>query len=309
MPINPFPQQQQNDYSELLESISKLSLTGSGVSGFRYAKSAEILLPASEESVILGSSNNITREVYLINNSENTVLLSWNDGISVTPIPKELEPGGIFQDWSDGGLELRAFSLNESQLKIWIRSNKPIDYQVGLEEMVPVKVLLYAQTNRDYLQGDYDSYSFDSFGNNLNKLFKSGENLSGYKLFTIAESSPGKELNFTIQSNLFFPIAFQWFDPFELALQGFKIASDILNPENEDLPIGFISRLTREGTWASSINSLTETIKLKPNRCEFMGRFIALNPNIGAYDTAIITSYTPNSTNIYDGGTVTLGGF
>lgn len=303
MPINSY---QKDDYSQLLAEISKLSLTGGGETGFKYAKSAEISLPANEESIILGGASDVFREIYLVNNSTEIVSLFWNDGITVTPIPQELNPGEVFQDWRDGGLELRAFSLNESLLKIWVRSNKPINYQVGLEEMIPVKILLYAPTNRDYLEGDSDP---GNFGNNLNRLFQSSGGLTGYKLFVIAESTPGKKLNFTIQSSLTLPIAFQWFDPFELALQGFKIASDILNPESENLPIGFISRFTREGKWASSTSDLSLPIKLSPNRCEFMGRFIALNPATGQYDTVIITNYAPNSSNIYDGGTVTLGGF
>jgi len=305
MPIN---SPKKDDYSQLLSEISKLTLTGSGGTGFRYAQSAAIALPPNEESIILGSSSNVLREIYLINNSSEAIVdLFWSDGISVTAIPESLNPnGGIFQDWSDGGLELRAKSSIEAQLKIWVRSVKPIDYQIGLEEMVPVKIVLYAPTNRDYLEGDSDP---GNFGYNLNRLFGSNNGVVGHKLFAISQSTPGKEVSFTIDTTLQTPIAFQWLDPFELALQGFKIASDILNPENEELPSDFAGRLTRDAVWASSITDASQPIKLKPNRCEFMGRFVDNNPNTGYFDTAVITGYTPNTSNTFDGGTITLGGF
>lgn len=190
MPIN---SPKKDDYSQLLSEISKLTLTGSGETGFRYAQSAAIALPPNEESIILGSSSNVLREIYLINNSSEAIVdLFWNDGISVTAIPESLNPnGGIFQDWSDGGLELRAKSTIEAQLKIWVRSAKPIDYQIGLEEMVPVKIVLYAPTNRDYLEGDSD---LGNFGYNLNRLFGSNNGVVGHKLFAISQSTPGKKV-------------------------------------------------------------------------------------------------------------------
>lgn len=304
MPIN---SPKKDDYSDLLSAISGLTLTGGGGSGFRYAQSVEITLPANEQSVILGSASDVMREVYLINNSPEIVELFWSDGINVTAIPEGLKPnGGIFQDWSDGGLELRAKSSVEANLKILIRDTRPIKYQIGLEEMTPVKIILYAPTNRDYLGDDVDP---QNFGANLSRLFGSNDNVIGYKLFAVADSTPGKELNFTVQTSLQTPIVFQWIDPFEIALQGFKIASDILNPEIEDLPSDFVGRITSESTWMSSISTTATPIKIKPDRCHYVGRFLATSPITGQLDTAVITNYSPNPINVFEGGTVTLGGF
>jgi hypothetical protein len=304
MPIN---SPKKDDYSELLTAISQLTLTGSGGSGFRYARSTEISLPAGEETIILGSSTDSVREIYLINESDALISLWWNDGITVTPVPGGLmELGSVFQDWTDGGFELRAKSGNSANLKLSVRDTKPINYQVGLEEMTPVKIILYAPTNRDYLGGDLDP---GNFGANLSRLFGSNDNIVGHKLFAVADSTPGKELNFTISTTLQTPIVFQWIDPFEIALQGFKIASDILNPEIEDMPSDFVGRITSESSWMSSITDVVTPIKIKPDRCHYVGRFLAISDITGMLDTAVITNYVPNPTNAFEGGTVTLGGF
>lgn len=305
MPIN--SPQSNNDYSELLTQISKLTLTGTGGVGFRYIRSAEISLNPDTETTILGSASDCLREIYLVNQSDVPVELFWFDGINSVKIPKPLERiDSVYQDWSDGGLELRAKSTTEANLTIWVRSNKLINYQVGSEEMIPVKVILYAPTLRDYLEEDTDP---GSFGTNLNRLFGSSQNLDGHKLFAIAQSTAGKELNFSISTTLTPPIVFQWIDPFELALQGLKVAADILNPESEDLPANFVGRVTSAGSWMSQIDSLATPLKILPNRCHYVGRFLATSPITGKLDTAIITQYQRNEANPFDGGTVTLGGF
>lgn len=188
MPINS-PPNSNNDYSDLLKAISGLTLTGGGGTGFKYVKSAEITLPANEESIILGNASDVLREVYLINNSDINVALFWNDGITVTTIPEGLKPnGGIFQDWSDGGLELRAFSSNEAQLKILVRDTKPINYQVGIvnnnneeDDEMPINLLInkgliinggqlfYADSFRD---GHEYNFIFSTNGSSINNNLK-----------------------------------------------------------------------------------------------------------------------------------------
>jgi|JFJP01.1.fsa_nt_gi hypothetical protein len=303
MPIN---SPKKDDYSDLLLAISSLTLQGGGSSGLRYARSVEFTLPANEETIILGSSTDCVREINLINESPAEIQLFWNDGIAITAIPGTLKgANSSYEDWNDGGLELRAKSNASANIKLLVRSNKPINYQIGVEEMTPVKIILYAPTDRDYLGNDLDP---GNFGANLSRLLGSSDNVIGHKLFAVADSTPGKELNFTIQTTLQTPIVFQWIDPFEIALQGFKIASDILNPEIENLPSDFVGRITSESSWMSSISSTATPIKIKPDRCHYVGRFMAISPITGKLDTAVITNYTPNPT-IFEGGIVTLGGF
>ncbi|HEY9863145.1 MAG TPA: hypothetical protein V6D21_03100 [Candidatus Obscuribacterales bacterium] len=187
MPIN---SPKKDDYSQLLTEMSKLTLTGTGASstGFRYVKSAEITLVPNQGSIILGSAFNIVRQVYLINNSDEPVQLFWNDGDNVAKIPEEIEPGGLFQDWSDGGLELRAKSSGEANLKLLVRSNKTIDYQVGIiennteeDDEMPINLLInnglkmnggqlfYADSFRD---GNQYNFTFSTNGIDINNNFK-----------------------------------------------------------------------------------------------------------------------------------------
>jgi len=52
------------------------------------------------------------------------------------------------------------------------------------------------------------------------------------------------------------------------------------------------------------------SVIMSPDFSRHIGRFVAINTNTEMYDTFVIKSYEPNTTDTFNGGTFTLtGGF
>lgn len=128
MPIN----SGYNNDSQLLREISKLNLSGSGT-GFKYVKSANCELIASQESIILESDSGGIREILLIKNTPEAIIeLFWNDGVNKVKIPDTLtDENNRYIDNSDGGLILSVNSNINANIDVYVRSTKLINYKVG----------------------------------------------------------------------------------------------------------------------------------------------------------------------------------
>lgn len=201
----------------------------------------------------------------------------------------------------------------ETNVKILIRSVKPINYNLGGQLMIPVKVRLAVGTGDNYIDVNADSYDSDDYQYliNLQALKNSNSGVTGFKLFDIFSFFPGKPIEFSVSidstaANNYQPnsIAVQIFDPLTVGEVMFAIANDVINLELNNLGNKFIGNLTRNAFYYQVIDN---KVNVSPDYSCHVGRFVAINNVSGMYDTAIIKSYSPNS-NEFIGGTFVLTG-
>lgn len=142
MPINTG----DNDASQLLEEISKLKIIGGSNTGFKYVKHVNCNISANQLTKIIDRTNDtILREVLVINRTPDappntTIKLYWNDGQNNVILPDILDSNNThYIDYSDGGLELLVESNANANIDIYVRSTKPINYQVGNIVEIPLE--------------------------------------------------------------------------------------------------------------------------------------------------------------------------
>ncbi|MGL5082322.1 MAG: hypothetical protein ACRC8A_12625 [Microcoleaceae cyanobacterium] len=308
----------RNNFLEIIErvdgletSISILIASGIGTPNLEYSATAIIPL-AGKTSVIPITGDKRTQEIWLTNQSDKimTISIGFNQG---TEISFPLAPGESFTKTIDG----KTFIMvdGDGDLFALVRSDKGIPFALGVEEMpVPVKVGLLVGTGGNYENPLSEFYDSDdsTFNENLVSFLESDEGITGYKLAAIDQFQPGLELNFNVSFSganydLSSPVSFQWISLSKLVQLLATVASDLINPESSTLSSALSGLLTRDG-WAANVEENT-TIKLQPTMTKYIGRFAAKSLQTGYYDTCIITGYTRNEGDPYQGGTFTLTGF
>lgn len=251
----------------------------------------------------------ISRELSIKNVGESPASVLWAE---TSELKRILEPGDIYFDNSCGH-ELWVTSELGTSLEISIRQNKAINYSIGDELMIPVKVRLAIGTGTNYSKRNVADFDEDSYQYliNLNKLKNSDSGVTGFKIFDIFSFYPGKGIDFEITlpddpdyGNNYGNIALQLFDPINVGESLFDIANDVVNLELNNMGGKFIGNLTRDALYKDVFDN---KVTIFPDFSRHVGRFVAININTGKFDTAIIHSYTPN-TDVFKGGTFTLTG-
>ena len=290
---------------------------GLGIPAYRFAKVAEIDLPAGQQTLILGETEEkALREVTVTNLSEVPIELIWRsqDNHSHFAI---LHPNGTLQDNNDGGIRLEAMATQSAKIRVAIRSETEIFYDIGIEIMpyFPIGVSLHIGTglNFDYISQTFQDTTSSMFDDNIRKFFDSDEGSTGYKLAAINSFTPGEEIEFNIVvngSSYVSPsnIQFQWINYFSIARLLLAVGGDVINPEISEVSSSVAGAITKS-KWAGEFPVEGGILKVKPNFLNFVGRFAAISPLTGRNDTAIITSYAPNADDPLKGGTFTLEGF
>ena len=288
-----------------------------GIPAYRFAKVAEIDLIADNLTLILGETEEKSlREITITNTSKHPVELFWRSQ-DISHFLGIVNPGGTLQDNNDGGIRLEAVSLQPAKIRVAIRSENAIIYEIGKEVMpyFPIGVSLHigTGTNFDYVSQTFQDTSTGMFDTNISKFFDSDEGITGYKLAALNSFTPGEEIEFdvVVNSDSYMSdtmIQFQWLNYFSLGRILLAVGGDVINPESSEIDSSVAGALTWTG-WAGEFPATGGILKVKPNFLNFVGRFAALSNSTDMHDTAIITSYTPNATDPLKGGTFTLEGF
>jgi len=250
--------------------------------------------------------NSISRELSIKNIGESPAYILWAENSQLKRI---LEQGDIYFDNSCGH-ELWVASDLGTSLEISIRQNKAIDYSIGDELMIPIKVRLAIGTGTNYVERNVNDFDADSYQYliNLNKLKNSDSGVTGFKIFDIFSFYPGQSVDFEVSvlqpPSKYGNIAIQIFDPINIGESLFDIANDVVNLELTNMGNTFVGNLTRDALYKGVVDN---KINIFPDFSRHIGRFVAINNATGKYDTAIIHSYIPN-TDIYKGGSFMLTG-
>ena len=256
----------------------------------------------NEKRLIIPESKDL-REINIY--SDKLIDLYW--GNQVNPFYSFFDQ--IFVDTSCG-MSLSIEPLDgDANIKILVRSTKPINYSIGEALMIPVKIRLLLGTGDNYIPRNESDFDDDStqYLINLNKLKNSDSGTTGYKMFDIFSFYPGKNVDFNIiveSVGNYGNIALQLFDPLDIGEAIFDCANDVVNLEFNNLGSNFVGNLTRNALYKDVING---SVTISPDFSRHAGRFVAVNTETENYDTAIIKSYTPNS-DTYKGGTFVLTG-
>lgn len=309
-PINAPPDSSSKEIldaiSELKESLKDLIDSGGNLD---FSKQLDIDLDGTEKELIPPNSG-AKQEAWILNSGSTSIMLYISLGEGFL-IPVELAPGQSWNGAVDSSSSISAVGIGS--LKLLIKSNQYIS--IGDEEMpveVKVKLLVGTGANFDNPFADFYDSEANSFEQNLNKFLNSDEGLSGWKLVAIDQFQPGLELSFDVvvagsnNYDLTAPISFQWISVPKIIQLLATVASDVINPEIEEVSPN-ISGLLTKGGWAGNVE--TNKIKLQPTMTSYIGRFAAKSLTTGAYDTCIISGYAKNQNNPYQGGTFTLQGF
>jgi hypothetical protein len=121
---------------------------GLGTPAYRFAKSAEIDLIAGQPTLILRETEQKTlREITITNLSQHPVDLIWRSQNIAYPMAT-LHPGETLQDNNDGGIRLEALASLSGKIRVAVRSESEILYEVGTEVMpyFPIEVSLHFPT-------------------------------------------------------------------------------------------------------------------------------------------------------------------
>lgn len=260
-----------------------------------------------ERQVIIPESK-VLREINIY--SDKAINLYWGD----QTIPFWSISNQVFIDSSTStSLSIEPLE-GEANVKILVRSTKKINYELGGQLMIPIKVRLAIGTGANYVDVNANSYDADSYQYliNLQKLKDSESGVTGFKLFDIFSFYPGKAIEFFVAidgaaNNNYQPdtIAIQLFDPLAIGEVVFAIANDVVNLEVNNLGDKFVGNLTRDALYSKAVG---DKITVSPDYSRHVGRFVAIRDGY-FYDTAIIKSYTPNTNELLGGTFVLTGSF
>ncbi|GEM_PF-3225143 len=302
------------DITSIMEALSGIELSGTGGNAYRYAAAAKVSISAGGHQVIVPAvSEKVHREVSVKLVSGEFVNLGWGKLWVDSYRLLRLDPlNSIFKDVSDGGLELTCWSESAVELEVIVRSDKPIDYQLGgVEPMAIVGIRLLVDTQVNYAENisDWDIYD------KVNELTGSDEGNVGFKLFQITGFNPHENLTFNVDAATATTLSgtkidVQWLSNVELIKTLFKVGINSFLDITVPQLIGSETGLGECFLHAASIPSLTGgEVILKPDYGVNICRFVATNPYSDYGDTVVIANYIPNTENPQQGGTFTLAGF
>lgn len=303
--------------NSLIEALSGGGFGGGlGIPAYRFAKVAEIDLLAGQQTLILAETpEKSLREVTITNLSEHSVQLIWRSQNDLHHFAT-IHPNETLQDNNDGGIRLEAVASQSAKIRVAVRSESEIFYEIGTETMpyFPVEVSLHFPTGANYPQVEEDDLTepvTTEYETNLQRLFNSNDGTTGWKALSFNCFTPGEDLTITVEAIGNFydaPIALQLIHPLQLVRVLSDVMSDLINPESSSLPDNFMGRITASG-WVGEVNNYAGgNITFRPNFNRCMGRFVAKKPGTEYNDTCIIKEYQPN-TDPLKGGKFILEGF
>ncbi len=301
----------------LVEALSGEGFGGGlGIPAYRFAKVAEIDLLAGQQTLILGeTSEKSLREVTITNLSEHSVDLIWRSQNDLHHFGT-IRPNETLQDNNDGGIRLEAVASQSAKIRVAVRSESEILYEIAVETMpyFPVEVSLHFPTGANYELLNSDDLTepiTTEYETNLQRLFNSDDNITGWKALSFNSFTPGETLTITVEAVGEYydaPIILQLIHPLQLVRVITDVMSDLINPESSSLPENFMGRMTQDG-WAGAVNNYAGgDITFRPNFNRCMGRFVAKKPGTPYNDTCIIKEYQPNADPL-KGGKFILEGF
>lgn len=297
------------DFSIILEALEHLDFSGAvGFPRFPYSRAATVELDGTR-SQIIPSTSNVIREVFIRNTTEQPLILF----LGTQEIKAdEISAGQHWWDTFNSGLPIEA--IGSGVIEIIIRQDKVINYAIGADMVFPVgiKLLIGTGANFGFITAGFQDSPSSIFDQNVSKLFNSNDEITGHKVALVSCFTPGASIDFTVQTagtryDTSQAIQFQYINLVSALRLAYAVGSDVMNPESELLGDG-IGGLLTQGGFAGEVPGTGGTLTLAPDNFNYFGRFVAVNVNDGYYDTAIITSYTPNSDPL-KGGTFTLEGF
>ncbi|VXD15995.1 conserved hypothetical protein [Planktothrix serta PCC 8927] len=308
------------------QTVSSNNIDLTGISGlntsYRYFKEGFYKLNPDQPSIIVpATSSKVNREVYINYKEElnpnNTNRLSLYFG-SKNQHPKTIEINGGYLDTSDGGIALIAECSESAIVEITIRQDSEIAYTIGnhnLGDEMPVELIIrpIIQTGTLYSMPPLAPTVIGEA--NLRKVIDSNNGLiSGTKAWAIDSFQDGKIYNFQVNPNgilnAVIPLrillvkvedilkCLASFDASDNAeLDQFAIASDL---------IGWV----KSRSFYSEIDlGESQSFSLKPTRTRYLLAFDGGNPATPGYTDTIISDYSRNTIDPYEGGTFTFLGF
>jgi hypothetical protein len=292
--------------AEILEQLAKS--VGGGAPNFPYSKAGQVELTGERQQVLPPVENN-TREIFIRNTSDKPITLYLG---SQNVKMATLSPGQYLWDTSNSGYPIEVVGTGE--IEIIARSDQPINYEIGQAMTFPVGVMLRIGTgnNFQFVSETIQDSTSSTFDLNVRKFLDSEDGITGHKLVIIDTFTPGGEIKFNVQINgnrydSTQGIQFQWINQIKLFRVLAAVASDVINPESQEIADSLPGLIT-QGGFAGEIPGTGGELILKPNFLNLMGRFVAVDSQTSYYDTAIVTDYTPNADPLL-GGTFTLEGF
>lgn len=302
-----------------LQTVNAIG-TGGSSNPYKYCKSFKIDINDLTEFIeLIGKcENTISRElsISVISGSVDVFWKNYNNELFIIN-SKPLLIDDILIDNTLGMLGIAIKVLSPCKIFVTIRWDKNLDFYIytGEELVVSPKIRLLLPTGANYpVNSNLPAYDTGvdttTYTSNLDKLKNSNSGVTGYKLFDIFSFYPGKPISFAVIINnpiasVYGNIAFQLFDPLDIAQSAMDVAADIINIENNNITDSFVGNFTRNALYKDvSDNQVT----LQPDFSRHVGRIVAQNiDNNNYYDTVIIESYTPNTDPLL-GGTFTLTG-
>ncbi|AFY80173.1 hypothetical protein [Oscillatoria acuminata] len=263
---------------------------------YSYSSSIEAV-SWTERTIVPPTSKPSPRTVWIYNSGLTPVNLQFrNDEGRFIDYP--LPPGMAFIEDNAGGSGNEFFLRGTGSVSVLIRSRDPINKEeIDDMPLAPLEIELLLPTGNNFPIPHYDPSSVSEEGlDSVMTLFNSNNgSLTGYKLFDFASFQLGQSYNFTI--NVAAGVNLPAGDSIQVWMPNiignsmrtlFEIASDLLNPEIDGLPSGFVSSI-KQGGWLGNY-SAGALVTLKPNLSRKIGAIYAHNPANG-YSECCIISY------------------
>ncbi|MGL5133382.1 MAG: hypothetical protein ACRC78_12695, partial [Planktothrix sp.] len=264
------------------------------------------------------TANKVNREITInyredLNNSQNDVSLYFGQK---NLNPKLIKSGEGYLDLSDGGIALVAESNETAIIEITIRQDTEIEYTIGNyygSDEMPVELIVrpIIQTGTLYAMPPLVPTSIGDA--NLRKIIDSNGGLTtGTKVWAIDSFQDGKSYNFTVnpnsKTNNTLRILLVKLEDVLKCVASFD-ASD--NAELDQLEIfeDLIGWIKSRSFYSEIDLSLSQSFSLKPTRTRYLLAFDASNPATPGYTDTVISSYSKNTIDPYEGGTFTFLGF
>lgn len=265
---------------------------------YKYSYSANIeAVSWTERRIVPPTSKPAPRTIWIYNSGLTPVNLQFrNDEGQFIDYP--LTPGMAFIEDNAGGIANEIFLRGTGKVNVLIRSRDPINSE-DIDDMplAPLEIELLLPTGINFPHPQYDPVAVSQEGlDSVATLFNSNSGIvTGHKLFDFASFQLGQSYNFTI--NVAPGVDLPAGDSIQIWMPNiignsmktlFEIASDLLNPEIDGLPSGFVASI-KKGGWLGNY-APGSMVTLKPNLSRKIGAIYAQNPAT-TYSECCIISY------------------
>ncbi|MGL5082452.1 MAG: hypothetical protein ACRC8A_13285 [Microcoleaceae cyanobacterium] len=298
---------------QILDKLGNLNFEGIiGTPDLDKIKGGTITLDGTKQIVIPPgeaiTDKTYAREIWITNTTDQPLLIF----VGNSTVPITLMPGASLKEQFNKQTVYIQGEIGAT-VDVIVRSNFTINFEIGLDEMptpLGLQLLIGTGANRDDFLAPYYDNSTSAFVDNMTTFLDSEQGLTGWKAVFLTSFAPKTEYEFSVTVegsayDLTAPLNFQWISLPRILKFVATVASDIINPEDNNIQRSIVGEFTKDG-YEGMVSA--GKIKLHPNFLNLFGRFVAKSTSTGQYDTAIIKSYVAN-VDPYTGGTFTLSGF